>query len=184
MADSYVSGEGTTWPHPDRVGEVEWRLRYLPPAALTRGDMLVAASVCAVYRRLAEGVHPRKALARLRRLVRAARAGEAVELEQAAERLRRWGLCDTGIRNETAGETAGTSERSVGASPQVRGIVEAGDRARTGDIQLGKVAPDPGKPTVSPETQGRRRAGSRTETHGAAPEPPAKPPADRGGSAP
>ena len=32
------------------------------------------------------------------------------------------------IQNETAGETAGTPGHSVGAPPQVRGIVEAGDR--------------------------------------------------------
>jgi len=44
--------DGTLWPHPVAAGELEWRLRY-DHAALTREDLLRAASMISAYVRVA-----------------------------------------------------------------------------------------------------------------------------------
>lgn len=44
---SYVHlSDGTVWPHPKRVNEIEWRARY---GELSREDVLVLASVASIY---------------------------------------------------------------------------------------------------------------------------------------
>ncbi len=49
MTVLHVTGD-STWPLPDeRLGEVEWQLRYGEP---TTGDRMVAASVLAAYREI------------------------------------------------------------------------------------------------------------------------------------
>lgn len=46
-APSYVWVDDTVWPV--NVGEIEWALRYAPKNAMTRSDLLIAASIVHAY---------------------------------------------------------------------------------------------------------------------------------------
>lgn len=62
-------------PHPDRLGEIEWALRY-EPGTLTRGDQLVAASGLSLLRGLVFG-RPEHTAQLVRAIRRAMRRGKA-----------------------------------------------------------------------------------------------------------
>jgi hypothetical protein len=72
MSDQYVHlDNGTVWPV--NVGDIEWRLRYGEP---TRSDLLIAASVLAIYTQMtspqSRGQHAEQTLHRARHAQREA----------------------------------------------------------------------------------------------------------------
>lgn len=66
--------DGTVWPNPDYLADVQWRLRYGKPS---REDLRTAASAVAAYCELIERPSYGRRLPMLRRALRAAR--EAAE---------------------------------------------------------------------------------------------------------
>lgn len=62
--------DGTVWPNPDHLDDVQWRLRYGKP---TEADYMAAAGAIAAYCELIERPSYGKRLPMLRRALRAAR---------------------------------------------------------------------------------------------------------------
>ena len=73
--------DGTTWPHPDRAGEIGWRMRYARQH-VTEAEMLVAASIIDAYRELVLRPDMRRKPAMIRRALRTPPASDPSNPEE------------------------------------------------------------------------------------------------------
>ena len=76
--------QGVTWPDPESVGDLEWRLRYAPGTPLTREEELSVASVLDAYRELARRVRENPRSSNTRSACLALRNGKPVGRSPAA----------------------------------------------------------------------------------------------------